>query len=122
VPGLCLAYGVGVLPSVFAVDLINRELYGSPFTSGYGALGDLFAWSRMGTNALNYLAWMVQSQTPAVLIGVAAIVVPLRPIWPRVPDRRVFIVIGAFVATLWSIYLAWYVFDTWLFLRFMLSS
>lgn len=119
---LSFAYGIGVLPSVIVVAWVNDHLYGSPFTSGYGALGDLFAWHRMGANARNYFTWLMESQTPAVLIGAAAIAVPLRAVWPRVQDRRVFFVIGAFILALWGIYLAWEVFDTWLFLRFLIPS
>ena len=120
--GWCIAYGVAVLPGIVAVALVNRWLYGSPLTSGYGALGELFAWSRMAVNVRSYLTWMIQSQTPAALIGAAAIFVPLRSVWPEMRDRRVFVVMGAFVVTLWATYCAWDVFDSWMFLRFMISS
>jgi hypothetical protein len=119
---LCVCYGLSVLPAIVTVALVNRWLYGSPLTSGYGALDQLFAWNRIGTNLWNYATWLIESQTPAALIGAAAIVVPLRSVWPRVQDRRVFFVMGVFVVALWAIYCAWDVFDSWPFLRFLIAS
>ncbi len=120
--GECVAFGMAALPGIVAVAAINRFLFGSPFVSGYGSIGELFAWHRVAANLRNYLAWLVGSHTPLVICGLAAIFVPLRRLWPDTEDRRVFVIIGAFVAVLWATYCAWVVFDTWLFLRFLLSS
>jgi hypothetical protein len=120
--GECLAFGSAALPGIAAVALINRQLFGSPLVSGYGAIGELFAWGRVAANVRNYLTWLVAAHTPVVLCGLAAIVVPLRRVWPDRRDRRVSLLIGAFVAVLWAIYCAWVVFDNWLFLRFLLAS
>lgn len=119
---LCVAYALSVVPGIVVVALVNRWLYGSPLTSGYGPADKLFALNRMPVNAGHYVTWLVQSQTPAVLVGVTAIFAPTRFVWPKVADRRVFIVMGAFVAALWATYCAWLVFDTWWFLRFMIAS
>jgi hypothetical protein len=119
---LCVAFGASLLPGVLAVAVINRALYGSPFTSGYGSIDELFALSRMGINFRHYATWLIQVHTPVALLGVAAIFFPLRRLWPAAPDRRVFGVIAAFVIALWAIYCAWDVFDSWLFTRFLLSS
>jgi hypothetical protein len=120
--GECVAFGMAALPGVMAVAAINRFLFGSPFVSGYGAVGELFAWNRMPANLRNYLGWLVGAHTPVALCGLAAIFVPLRRVWPGTPDRRVFLVIGAFVTVVWAIYCAWVVFDSWWFSRFLLSS
>jgi len=43
--------------------------------------------------------------------------------WPRVQDRRVFLIVGLFVAVVWGEYLVYWVFDrTWWLLRFMLPT
>lgn len=117
-----LAYGVAVVPGVAIVAAINWWLYGSPLTSGYGAAGELLTGAHMRENAQHYFTWMFESHSPAILIGIVALAVPVRWVWPKAPDRRVFIVIGAFVASLWAIYCAWLVFDSWLYLRFLLSA
>jgi hypothetical protein len=117
-----LVFVMAALPGVLAVAVINQHLFGSPLASGYGRLGDLFAWTRVTANLRNYLGWLVGAHTPIVLVGLAAIFVPLRRLWPGTRDRSIFIVIGMFVIALWTIYCAWYVFDIWYFSRFLLSS
>lgn len=118
---LCL-FGAGVLPGVLAIAVINQYLYGSPLTSGYGNVGALFDARRMSVNARNYLRWFADAHTPIALIGFAALAVPLRRLWPAVRERAIFWIIGAFVLSLWAIYCAWLVFDSWLFSRFLLPS
>src|SRR5699024_5005542 len=66
--------------------------------------------------------WLVEAHTPVALVGLAAVLVPLRRLWPAVRDRAVFLVIGAFVVLVWMIYCAWLVFDSWWFTRFLLPS
>jgi hypothetical protein len=120
--GQLLVFGMAALPGALAVAAINQHLFGSPLESGYGRLGDLFAWTRVAANLRNYLGWLVDAHTIVVLFGLAAIFVPLRRLWPGTRDRHVFIVIGTFVVALWIIYCAWLIFDTWYFSRFLLSS
>ncbi len=117
-----LLFCVATLPGVAAVAMIHASLFGSPLSSGYGPLSELFRWSRVGPNIRNYVGWLVEAHTPVTLIGFAAIFVPLRRLWPRVGHRDIFIVFGAFVIALWGTYCAWLVFDSWWFGRFMLSS
>jgi hypothetical protein len=104
------------------VAVINNYLYGSPLSSGYGALGDLFAAERIGANLRIYLSWLVEAHTPVVLLGLAAIALPARRLWPAVGDRTVFITLGVVTAGVWGIYAAWFVFEGWHFGRFLLSS
>ena len=120
--GRWLAFSAALLPGVVAVAFINARLYGSPFTSGYGKLSELFAWSRVWPNLKLYLLWFAQAHTPFALCGFVALLIPLRILWPGVRDRSIFIVIATFVAAVWGIYCAWLVFDAWWFARFLLSS
>ena len=115
-------FGMAAAPAAVAIAAINDHLYGSPLTSGYGPLADLFDTARMLPNLRNYFLWLIESHTPVVLVGVAAMAFPARWLWPNVRERSVFIVIGTFVAALWAIYCAWLVFDSWWFGRFLLSS
>ncbi|RPJ74056.1 MAG: hypothetical protein EHM24_06800, partial [Acidobacteria bacterium] len=45
-----VAFGLGVLPGAVLLAWIQYRLYGSPFSSGYGALDQLFAWSHVAPN------------------------------------------------------------------------
>jgi hypothetical protein len=117
-----LAFVACMAPGVVAVALINDYLYGSPFSSGYGNLGDLFSSSYIWPNLRSYAAWTVEMHTPFILAGVVAIFVPLRRLWPSVPDRRALAIIALFVAALWVFYFAYLPFDAWWFLRFLLPS
>lgn len=111
-----------VLLGVAAVALINQHLYGSPTTSGYGRFEDQFAWRRVLPNLGRYFSWFVATQTPIALLGIGAILLPLRRLWPGVADRTVFAVIGLFVVILWGQYAAYLEFDSWGYLRLLLSS
>ncbi len=117
-----LMFALGVLPGILAIAAINRYLYGSPTTSGYAGLGEMFGRSHVGPNLRRYGSWLIGSQTPVVLAGLAALVVPLRSLWPAARDRRVFVVVVLFVAALWAMYATYLVFDDWWYLRFLLPS
>jgi hypothetical protein len=116
-----LGFSIGASAAIVAVGFIFNRLYGSPFRSGYGDLGPLFAWSHVGVNARNYAGWLIQSQTPLVLAGFGSIAWPAR-LWPGANDRTVFWLIGAFVTALWTFYFFYLTFDAWWFLRFFLAS
>jgi hypothetical protein len=116
------AFTFAALPGIAAVAAINANLYGSPFSSGYGALSDLFAWSRVPTNARLYLLWLAEAHTPVALGGLAAVLLPFRALWPGVPDRGTRAAIAIFVVVVWLICCAWLVFGAWWFARFLLTS
>ena len=116
------AFVIALGPGVGAIAVINDRLHGSPFTSGYGALGELFALSRVPTNLRLYVRWLAEAHTPVALLGLAAVFVSWRRIRPPLQSTEISIVIALFVAVLWAIYAAWLVFDVWWFTRFLLSS
>lgn len=115
-------FGLGTLPGAAAVALLHDQFYGSPLASGYGSLDELYAWSHVWPNVRRYVGWLVETQTPAALIGLTAIFVPVRWIWRGVADRRIVWVVAAFVALLWAQYFAYHVWESWGFLRFLLPS
>jgi hypothetical protein len=114
-----------VLPALAGPTLIawlNARLYGSPFVSGYGRFSDLFAWAHVGPNVRLYAGWLVDSQTPVILLAVAA---PLALMWAR--DTRTRVVTAGWcvlcAATIAGTYLWYSVFDTWFWtLRFLLPG
>ena len=117
-----LVFSLALLPGVAVVAALNRYWYGSATTSGYGNLGEIFGWAHVLPNLARFIAWIVETQTPLALLGVAALIVPLRAIWPAVPDRRIFVVIALFVTLLWGQYSAYLEFDSPGYLRFLLPS
>ena len=55
-----------------------------------------------------------------VLLGLAALFVPLKSVWPAARDRAVFPMLGAFVLAVWVLYCFYLHFDEWWYLRFLL--
>ena len=116
------AFAVGAGLGVGAVALINQHLYGSPVTSGYGRLEDQVALARMLPNLRRYFSWFVETHTAVPLLGLIALAVPLRRVWPRMADRTVFAAFGAVIVLLWGFYAAYLEFDSWGYLRFLLPG
>ena len=101
---------------------LDWRLYGSPFVSGYGRASAIFTGAHFLGNVRRYTGWLVESQTPIVLAGAAAIAVPLSWLWPGTRDRRIFVVVASFVALVWLSYCLYLEFDAWWYLRFLLST
>jgi hypothetical protein len=106
-------FALGVLPSIAAIALLNRHLYGSPLRSGYGALDDLFAFHYLVPNIRQFWSWSSDLHTPAILLGLLA------PFSGRV--KAVWPIIGFSVAVL-GCYVFYLPFDNWTFLRFLLPA
>lgn len=107
---------------IVAVFAINAYLYGSPFVSGYGTLGEWFALGNVVSNARNYTRWFVYAETPIALAGLVPLVLPLKRFWPRVEDRAAFVVIGLFLLALVGQYFSFLVFSDWWYLRFLITG
>jgi len=106
-------YAAGSAVGCLAVAAIQRYFYGSPFASGYGEVGDIFALSHVGANASRYLPWLAQAQTPLVVLALASpFVLP-----------RAFAALGlAFCAATLGVYLPYLVFADWSYVRFLLPA
>ncbi len=115
-------FTLGTLPAILLIAFLNNRLYGSPLSSGYGTLNDLYSWSHVGPNLHRYFAWFMFAQTPVALAGLVALLVPVRRLWTRATDLRIVPLFALFVALLWGQYLAYEVYDSWGFLRFLLPS
>jgi hypothetical protein len=98
----CL-FAAGALPGIAAVAAINAYLFGSPLMSGYGSFSQNFDHSRIGPNALRYFSWFEFAHTPAALVGFVPLILPLKRFWPNVRDRRIFLIIAAFVSLLFLV-------------------
>lgn len=56
------------------------------------------------------------------MIGIAALLIPVRSIWPSGTQQRAAALLGATVVTVWALYLIYTPYDAWWFLRFLLPS
>jgi hypothetical protein len=72
-----LPFAVGLVPAVGALCLVNWRLYGSPFASGYGGIGDLFSFQAILPNARAYAMRVLQGELPALALTACAVVVEL---------------------------------------------
>jgi hypothetical protein len=112
----------GALPGCLFIAWINNKLYGSPLASGYGSLSALFSLSYVPINIERYGAWLLQSQTPLAVVGIAALLLPLPSIWPARDQRRAAMLLGICVLVVWALYLVYLPFEAWWFLRFLLPA
>lgn len=115
-----LLFGACMAPGPLAVAAINDYLYGSALTSGYGDVDGMFTARHIWPNLTRYVSWLVETHTPIALVGLAALILPIRRLWPD-PRTRGFAAIAAlYTASLWLIYCMYLVFEDWSYLRFLL--
>jgi hypothetical protein len=114
-----ILFGIAGLPLILAVAALNAYLYGSPSEGGHGSLNNLYAWSNAIPNLVQYLAWLIRTETLVVILAL----VPLA-LLQRFADtkQRVVMFLTLFVAVVWLCYLFYYPFDVWWYLRFMLPA
>jgi hypothetical protein len=114
-------YAMGLLPGVAFIAVFNALLYGGPLVSGYGPFVESYALSGGPANLRNYLTWIVQTETPFILLAL----VPLFVKGALVDDREDVSarngLIALFLLTLVS-YLFYHVFNHWFYLRFLLPG
>ena len=115
----CLLFGLGVAPGAVFLASFNASLYESAFAAGYGSLDGFFSASYILPNIRNYTVWLASTQTPLVLLGIAALAIPTRWLGKRegIDDASL---LFAMAAGVFALYLPYTVFGAWWFLRFFL--
>jgi hypothetical protein len=113
-------FSLGGLPSVMVIAATNAVLYGAPWRAGYGNLAEMYGWGYGWPNVRQYTTWLLQTETPFILLAV----VPLLALLRRAGgDRRVALAAVALVAGgVWLSYLFYTAFDAWWYLRFLLPA
>ncbi|MSO83307.1 MAG: hypothetical protein EXQ53_08445 [Acidobacteria bacterium] len=118
--GRGLAFTLALLPGPIAVAVINNHLFQSPLASGYGTFSTIYAGRYFITNLTNYSAWLLETQTPFILLALAAPAL-LRARGDR--DTRHLAVAGlGFALAVLASYLWYTPFDHWTYLRFLLPA
>jgi hypothetical protein len=116
-----IRYAFGLVPGLFAIMVVNIAFYGGPLTTGYGSLSELYALSSLPLNVRNYVPWIVQTQTPLILLALLPLFVrgALRESAASVSPRAC---CAAVVALTFLSYLFYANFDHWFYLRFLLPA
>jgi hypothetical protein len=119
--------GLGSLPGAAALALINRSLYGSPFSTGYGQVASMFSIAYLVPNLRQYPVWLVQTHSPFIFLALAAIVSPGTsavgfPDGASIRGRRLVWSLAVFVLLVTACYLAYFPFPEWWYLRFLLPG
>jgi hypothetical protein len=114
-------FAIGVVPGLMAVMVINTLLYGGPLSTGYGSLFEPYALSSLPQNLRNYAGWLVQTQTPLILLALVPLFVQraVREDDARLSPRAS---LGAIVGLMFLSYLFYATFDHWFYLRFLLPA
>ena len=116
------AFVAGALPGSLIVAVINNQLYGSPLSSGYGELGELFSIANVPATLTHYGTWLIETQTPIAAGGIIALAVAPRPIW-RTPQARSGVrLLASLVIAVWALYSIYPLSNAWWTLRFLLPS
>jgi hypothetical protein len=113
---------VPAVPVSMFIAALNAAWFGSPFTSGYGAASDLYAWRNVWPNVKLYASWFLESQSPWALVGCIAGIVPLLTGTRKGYDRRTIGIAVMMLATTLACYVAYSSFEVWWYLRFLLPA
>ena len=111
-----LSFGAALAPGVAFVLAAQAAMYGSPLRSGYGDLSALFSASHVLPNLARYPRWVLEAQTPLVVLAAAA------PWMLSGSARRAAWWLLAFIAAVFACYLPYVVFDEWWYQRFVLPA
>jgi hypothetical protein len=124
-------FSIPVVLACLSIAWINNTLFGSPFSSGYGATGQLFSVANVVTNVQRYGGWLAETQTPVAVAGLFALLVPSSRLWPESEARGLgtvasakaaALLLAAIAGTVFAIYAFYIPFDAWWFLRLLLPA
>src|SRR6185295_759094 len=111
-------FALGVVPGCLIVMAINANWYGSPFAFGYGRFSDSFRIEHVWPNLRLYPRWLIESQTPLVLLGAVG---PF--LLPRRAGRRALaLTYLAFAVAVYACYAFYVPYDAWWYLRYLLPA
>lgn len=116
-----LLFVAGLLPGLIAIALVNYGVYGSPFTSGYGRLSDIYGLSAAPQNLRNYSVWLWQTQSPLIALAAIALVTGrgLRSANQHFSPRAA---LAALMVLVFVSYVFYAPFENWTYLRFLLPA
>jgi hypothetical protein len=107
-----------IVPVALLIAFLNAQWYGGPTHSGYGTAAELYSAKDIWPNLQRYGLWLWQSQSSWILLAAVPFVSSLRVHIAPGPIR---LCAAMFIVTL-SCYIAYYRFEEWWFLRFLLPG
>jgi hypothetical protein len=114
---------VGLAPGCLLLGLFQFLWYGSPLRSGYGELEFLFAWANVPVNLARYSRWLLETETPFVLLALASpFVSRLRSVSSNAARVSLIGACSAIVLVVVGSYLPYRPFEAWSYLRFLLPA
>ncbi|HUP39996.1 MAG TPA: hypothetical protein VM115_07745 [Vicinamibacterales bacterium] len=114
-------FATGLVPGIVAIMLVNFLLYGGPLTNGYASLVELYGFGALPLNVRNYVVWLMQTETPLILLAVI-------PLFVRTALRQTSSIaspracVSALIGLTFLSYLFYATFDHWFYLRFLLPA
>jgi hypothetical protein len=116
-----LGYAKGMAPALIGIMALNAYLYEGPLTFGYGSIFESYALSSAPANFVNYLRWLVETQTPLIALALVALVVrgALREDGTGFSARAC---LAAIICLTFLSYVFYANFDHWFYLRFLLPA
>ena len=110
-----IPFGVAAAPFAIFQLWVNATLYGSPFASGYGDVGELLSMHGTGVRLQHYLFWLAAQLPLAFPFGLAALAM-------RRIDRRTRIAAGVWFLAFMIFYTGYSVYEAWWYVRFLLPA
>jgi hypothetical protein len=120
-----MLFAAGTLPGCAAAAALNAYWYGAPFKTGYGSFDYLYQAANLWPNLARYPRWLLDSQTPIVMLAIAAPFLVARTAASREatgPPRTIAVMWLAFVSAVFACYVFYAPFDAWWYLRFLLPA
>ena len=114
-----LLFGATAAPGALVIAALNWYWFGSPLTSGYGTLDSLYSANFVWPNLQHYTEWLIDTQTPLILLAFAAPFV-LRP--PREERYRLVLITVVYPIAVFAMYTAYRALDGWWYMRFLLPA
>jgi Dolichyl-phosphate-mannose-protein mannosyltransferase len=114
---------LGIVPAAVGVALFNTGLYGAPWNFGYPE--GLFSARNVWPNAVQYSRWLIQTQTPFLLLAIPLLASRhLAPANTRIQDPVVRTALSTFVIAIAASYLPYsrFGFEEWTYVRFVLPA
>jgi hypothetical protein len=107
-----------VAVAVFAIAVLNDWWYGGPLRSGYGTSDVLYSFGSIWPNLQRYPAWLVRSHSVLVLLFLVPLFLGRR----SGVDRHALLLSYLLIGATWLCYLAYFPFEEWWYLRFLLPA
>lgn len=102
------------LPFAIGMMVVNRSLYGNPFTTGYGGIDTMVSWRNIRECAPHHALWLLITLTPTVFPGGVFVFLD------RHVDRWRRAALLAWFGAFFAFYSVYSVCDAWWYLRFVL--